>query len=304
MKREQKIWLGAIIAFLICVTVYWCNTDNTSYEQAEYVSNFDGTALVDDNLITDSDRDTSASGALEIVIDASENRNWGDNAYYENKQLVICEGGSYIVSGRLEGPFVISVQDDEIVHLFLNGIEIYSTGAPAIWIKSASKVFITVSEGTENILCDSEYRSSDIEDGCIYSESDLTFNGKGTVNIRGYYQDAIASKGRIKIVDGNYSIYAVDDGIKGRDGVVIADGSIMLQTEGTGIKSTNTQNDKKGDIHIRGGEITLISGEYGVDSAKNLEVTNCNVSARTIYDNFTCEGEMILEEECVNEIDE
>lgn len=302
MKREQKIWLGAIIAFLIGVTVYWCNTDNTSDSQAEYVSNFDRTTHDNDNLITDADCDTSASGALEIIIDSTEDRKWGDSAYCENGQLVICEGGSYIVSGRLEGPFVISVQDDEIVHLFLNGIEIYSSGAPAIWIKSASKVFITVSEGTENILCDSEYRSSDVEDGCIYSESDLTFNGKGTVNIRGYYQDAIASKGRIKIVDGNYSIYAVDDGIKGRDGVVIVGGNIMLQTEGTGIKSTNTQNDKKGDIHITGGEITLISGEYGVESAKNLEIIGCNISARAIYDNFICEGEMILEEECVNEI--
>ena len=251
MNREQKIWLGIVVVLFIGIVVYCWGLDDT----ATVVSEDTETIQAVENLITESDYKISGSGATELVLEpvesTMEEKAWGDKAYYKDGELVIQKAGSYRLSGRLDGTLVINVYDDEQVHLILSGIEIYSSGAPAFVVESASKVIVTAAEESQNILCDTEYRIDEEKNSCIYSVADMTFNGTGTVNIWGYYQDAVASKGRIKVVQGNYSIRAVDDGIRGRDGVVIAGGTFDMQTEGTAIKSTNTENVKKGDVYIQ-----------------------------------------------------
>lgn len=301
MNREQKIWLGVVAVLFLGLIVFCFKEKEMSETVNESVSENTEATELEENLITDADYNDTVAGALGIVIDSTEEKEWGKYASYKDGELVIHEGGSYCLSGRLEGTLVVSAYDDEQVHLILNGFEVYSSGVPALRVESAAKVIITAAEGSQNVFCDSEYRSVEEEDSCIYSVADLTFNGSGAVNIWGYYQDAVASKGQVKVVDGNYTIYTVDDGIKGRDGVVIAGGTLALQAEGTGIKSTNTENEKKGDIHIQGGNLTIISGEHAVESAQNLEVKDCKITAQTILDSFVCNGELLLAEECIDE---
>lgn len=298
MNREQKIWLCVVSVMFLGLVAFYVNTDKEMTTMSESKE----TTQTRENLVTESDYKVSDSGSTEIVIDSAEDKNWGDKAYYSDGELVIRQAGSYIMSGRMDGTLIIRAYDDQQVHLILNGFEVYSSGTPALQVESASKVIVTAAEESQNILCDTEYRTDKEKNSCIYSVADLTFNGTGTVNVWGYYQDAIASKGRIKVIRGSYAIRAVDDAIRGRDGVVIVGGILNLQTEGTGIKSTNTENEKKGDINVQGGELTIIAGEHAISAAKNLEIVGCKIAKQTVLDDFVCQGKLILSEECINEI--
>lgn len=301
MNREQKIWLVVVSVLFLGLMIFCFKSDKMLETMAESEGETIESAEVEKKLITDLDYNDTVAGAMEIVVDSVEEKDWGKYASYKNGELIIREGGSYCLSGRLEGTLIISVFDDEQVHVVLNGFEVYSSGVPALQVESAAKVIITAAEESQNIFCDSEYRSVEEKDSCIYSVADLTFNGSGNINIWGYYQDAVASKGQVKVLDGNYTIYTVDDGIKGRDGVVITGGTFALQTEGSAIKSTNVESVKKGDIHIQGGNLTIIAGEHAIEAAKNLKVVDCKIVASTVLESFVCNGELLLEEECVNE---
>ena len=68
-------------------------------------------------------------------------------------EILIDEPGDYRVSGHSSRGIVIDVED-QIVHLYLNGVELESSKGPAINIKSAGKAFITVETDTNNVIKD------------------------------------------------------------------------------------------------------------------------------------------------------
>ncbi len=105
------------------------------------------------------------------------------------EELLITDAGDYRLSGELHGSIRIRAEE-QIVHLFLNGVNVTSVTAPAINVESAGKVIITAESGTENTLTDGSKYISDDCDACIFSMSDITINGSGSLTVSGYYKDA------------------------------------------------------------------------------------------------------------------
>ena len=55
-----------------------------------------------------------------------------------------------------DGQIVVEAGEADKVQLVLNGVSITNSDGPAIEIRSADKVFLTLAEGSENMLSDGE----------------------------------------------------------------------------------------------------------------------------------------------------
>ncbi len=209
--------------------------------------------------------------------------------------LIIEEGGEYVLSGTTHYTIKIDVHD-EIIHLFFNGLTIETADGPAIEVMSGSKVIITLMEDSGNAIFDAAYYSNEDVTGAISSVCDLTVNGTGSLYICGYYKDAIYTKDVFKMLGGSVQMRAKRNGIKGNDGILLAPENLVIESEKNGCITTNADKEDKGVIDIQGGEISIVAGEYGLSAASDVHVREGQVYLNCVIGNVYTEGQQYIAE--------
>ena len=189
--------------------------------------------------------------------------------------ITISEEGTYVLSGALsEGQIVVDA-DSAKVQLVLDNADITCASSAAIYVKNADKTFITLAEGSENILMNTaEYEAIDDNniDAVIFSKDDLTLNGKGTLTINSEYGHGIVSKDDLKLVSGTCNITAKNHALSGKDSVRIAAGTYNLTSGKDGIHSENADDDEKGFVYIASGDFTIESTGDGIDASYVVQI--------------------------------
>ena len=189
--------------------------------------------------------------------------------------VTITAEGTYIFSGTLsEGQIVVDA-DDAKVQIVLDNVDITCATSAAVYVKSAEKVFVTLAEGAQNTLRNTdEYVAIDDNniDAVIFSKSDLTLNGTGSLTIESANGHGIVSKDDLKITGGTYDITAAGHALSGKDSVRIADGTFVLTAGKDGIHSENEDNEEKGYIYIADGDFTITSDGDGMDASNIVQI--------------------------------
>lgn len=222
---------------------------------------------------------------------------------WKEESVFLTEAGDFWISGSLEeGQIVVDADEDELVHLYLAGANISSGRGPAIVVEEASKVIVTLVSGTENVLSDSpDYTGYEERQACLYSVSDLTINGAGSLRVFGYHEDGIRSKDRVKLLGGSVEVQAKGDGIRGSDGILVRETALAIQSEQNGLRTANQGAGGKGVVEIRGGTISLIAGRNGIYAASDLYMRDCVCSVNAVEEKARTEGTAYIAEGCLNQ---
>ncbi len=173
--------------------------------------------------------------------------------------------GTYVISGKINGPITVDVSDDEKVWIILDGATIENSDGPAIEVKGGDKVTISLAPGTENTLTAKGLTSSDDVNAAIYSKSDLVLNGSGSLTIESS-QDGIHSTDDLRITGGTYQITASDDGLVAKDRLEITDGTFTIDAGAKGLKTTNEEDEDKGFLYISGGTFDINAKDDAVNA--------------------------------------
>ena len=190
------------------------------------------------------------------------------------KDVTINDEGVYVLSGTAEDVTVIVDADAQKVQLVLDGASISNADFPAIYVKSADKVFITTTEGSENTLAVTDTFVADGEtntDAVIFSKDDLVLNGLGTLTINSS-DNGITSKDDLKITGGTYVINCVSDAIEANDSIRIADGSVTIASQKDGLHAENDEDDTLGYIYICGGSFDIDAGSDAIQGTTYVQI--------------------------------
>ncbi len=248
-------------------------SSNGAYITTAVSENQKNIELTDSNVdINFTDRDKSSeydeSSAVKITLNGSSAVVSGSGVNISGSTVTITSAGTYIISGSLsDGQIVIAASDSDKVQLVLNNAEINCNTSAAVYVKSADKVFVTLPAGTTNSLGGgTEYVQTDDNtvDGVIFSKSDLTLNGTGTLKIDADYRHGIVTKDTLCITGGTYVIDAVKTCLAGKDGIKILDGSFTLTSGSKGLNSGNDDDAEEGSIYIAGGTFTIKSEDDSI----------------------------------------
>ncbi|MBQ3413674.1 carbohydrate-binding domain-containing protein [Candidatus Saccharibacteria bacterium] len=231
------------------------------------------------NLYYHHNGDNAANIAGSIDIDNGDTKiNWNRyNTTEVNLDEVsgvynITESGTYILTGSLDGVVTVNADKNEgVVRLILNNATIKNASGPAIACYSADDLVIEL-EG-ENVVADgATYDAKYDEDvtGAIYSKSDLSFTGDGSLYVTANYQDGIVGKDDLKFNSGTYKITAKDDAVRGKDSVYVVDGDFTISAGSDGFKSTNETDTGKGFILIENGKFALTTGAKGIKAINSI----------------------------------
>lgn len=215
------------------------------------------------------------SGAVYVTL--SDDGITGETAgvAINGQTVTITAEGTYIFSGTLsEGQIVVDA-DNAKVQIVFDNVDITCASSAAVYVKSAEKVFVTLAEGSQNTLRNTdEYVAIDDNniDAVIFAKSDLTLNGTGSLTIVSAEGYGIVSKDDLKITGGIYDITAAGHALSGKDSVRIADGTFILTAEKDGIHAENADDEEKGYIYIADGDFTITSDGDGMDASNIVQI--------------------------------
>lgn len=197
----------------------------------------------------------------------------------------ITEAGSYTFSGLITETVTVEAGSNDKVEIVLDNATIHNENGPAIYIKSADKVTVTVREGTNNTVSDgASYTVTDGEtnlDGAIFSKADLTIGGTGTLTVNGNTKHGIVSKDDLIITDVTLHVTANNVALNGKDCVTIKNAAITLTAGSDGIRSDNTEDTTRGSVTVTDSTVRIVAGNDGIQAETLLSLANNTMQIQT-----------------------
>ena len=215
-----------------------------------------------DDLFTSRDYEQTAdlSGAVTYTVS-------------DGQDIHITTAGVYVLTGKASNVTVyVEAGKDDKVQLVLDGVTVVNANFPVIYVKTADKVFITVSSDSALSVTGSFTSDGSTKtDGVIFSKTDLTLNGTASLTISST-DNGVVCKDDLKITGGTYTITASSKAIEANDSIRIADGTLYLTAGTDGLHAENDEDNTKGYIYIGGGSLTINAGDDGVHAVSVVQI--------------------------------
>jgi len=282
-----------ILSFILLLTVLTASGGIGA--QAEWLSL--GTATVSE-MFTDRDFDPSYDKCEEITLADGASYSESSAVRIDGDTVQIMQEGVYKLSGSLSnGQIVIYAPEKAKVQLVLDGVSVSNNGSAALYAVNADKVFVSTVKGTENALFSVGKLSDEDIDGAVYVETDICFNGEGTLTLESESGHGIATKDDLKICSGSYFITAAKHGLSGKDSIRIGGGSINISAGSDGLHSDHSDDDK-GYIFISGGELNIDCSKDGIDCTNYFSMLDGRVNINAVSDGINAAGEDDFDSSC------
>ncbi|MCR4955302.1 MAG: carbohydrate-binding domain-containing protein [Lachnospiraceae bacterium] len=288
MKNGKKIVLALLLVLTMSIGLLsGCGSTDSSKKEttatAEATSSTDSATMPEVTWATEPKEGDAIDEEVDVTVtfNNDEIEVTGDNAKsmtsVKDTTLTITKAGTYVISGTLkDGRIVVDTEDEEKVKIILNGVMLSNDSTSAVYVVSAPKeVILSANKNSVNIISDGEeYDESDESGAAIYAKDDLQLSGKGSLYVTGNYKKGIVSKDDLHIKNLSLYVKADDDAIRGKDSVSVENAYIYAEAEQDGIRSSNETDTEKGDIEITDSEIYLTVKQDGIQSVRNLTLTN------------------------------
>lgn len=191
----------------------------------------------------------------------------------DGEDLTISSEGVYVVSGSASNAsIVVDAEDTAKVQIVLDGVSLTNESAPAIYVKSADKVFVTLQgENTLSVTGTFAEDGNKTPDAVIYSKDDLVLNGTGSLAISST-ADGVASNDDLRVTGGTYTIEAAEHAFKANDSLAVYDGAFTLTTGKDGLHSENEEDGKLGYVYLCGGTFEINAQGDGIQASSVVQI--------------------------------
>ena len=304
-RHFDRICLAVLICTVL-LTVLFMNGESLGIQ---VVRDLDTDTNEGSAWFTENDLDGSwdTEGAVWITLEGSTASVKGNGAYVKGSDVVIASSGRYIVTGELtDGSLIVDAHNNSKVWILLSGVSLTCRSDAAIRIDQADKVFLTLAEGTENVVTSGETYSeealSDNTGGAIFSHDDLTVNGSGSLTVSASCKHGIDANDDLVITGGTVVIEAPADGIHASDSLRICSADLTINAGDDGL-STGEENaplymesgsvsitaggdgiHSAGDITLAGGSLVISAGDDGIHSDTSFLITDGSVVINESYE--------------------
>lgn len=312
-KNVSRTVLGCACAAMLTVALAGCSTAGAASNQNTTTGKQAPTNM------TASTTTTNATSSIQSVDTANlfSNRDLEQSAdtssavtytLSNGQDIEITQAGVYVISGTASNATItVNAADDAKVQIVLNGVSITNTDSPAIYVKSADKVFVTTSDGSNNTLTVTGTFTADGDtntDAVIFSKDDLTLNGQGTLTISST-ANGVTGKDDLTITGGTYNVTSTEDSFEANDSLAIAGGTFTVQSSKDAFHCENADDDTVGYIYIADGTFNITATDDGIQattiaqidggtlnitSSEGIEGTNVLVNGATITINASDDG--------------
>ncbi len=288
----KKLYYLLIMALCACVMLSSCGKTASFSEETEEAGS--DTASGDDASVSIapgdifSDRDSeipSQDGAVFISLKDDSALSSSEAVSIADGAVTLKEEATYVFSGSLnEGKIIVNAPDTAKINIVLDGAQINNSTSAPLYILSCDKVFVTLTEGSENTLENTgTFINTDENnvDGAVFSKQDLTFNGSGSLTVNSSSAHGIVCKDDLVFTGGKYTVSSAGHALESNDSVRIKDAAFTLASGKDGIHCENDENTEKGFVYIGSGSFDISAEGDGISAGLTCEITGGEFSVLT-----------------------
>lgn len=231
-----------------------------------------------------------------LVFDGSEYKYTGDSSAIkaEGSSVTLTKAAKYLLSGVLDnGQLVIDAGESGQVYLVFSNLNISCQFSAPVYVKSADKVIIELASGSSNSLTDAKSYSYASEEktepnACLFSDCDLTISGSGSLKINGNYNNGIGCQDNLSIKDGDITVSAANNAVKGSRSVMVEDGNLTVDQAVNGI-ITESIRDSEGFILISGGNFSVTCSGDALKASRSILINGGSAFLAPQNKNYMCQ---------------
>lgn len=278
LPKTRTLLSGALLAAVLAGCTAEATTtsaDSAPVEEAAATAGITVEAALAANLaVHDADLSYDGDDVVDVALTGDSAESDSGAVTASDGTVAISAAGTYRLHGELAGQVVVDSAGDGVVRIVLDDATITSSTSAALAFMDAGSAVVVLADGSSNALTDgSGYAEDGAEpNAALYSTADLTIGGSGSLDVTGNANDGIAGKDGLVLASGTLAVDAVDDGIRGKDYLVVDDADVTVTAGGDGLKSDADDDATAGYVSLAGGSVVVTAGGDGVSAATDVVV--------------------------------
>lgn len=212
------------------------------------------------------------SRATQITLADQTATVTGQGASFSDQTVTITQAGTYVLTGRGKNiKLVVEAADTDQVHLVFQNLTLEGEGT-LLQINKAQEVVISLAEGSQNALTESQTSDDEEVKATIHSQVPLTLNGTGNLTLTALTKNALEVEDDLKVLGGTYTVKAANHGFKAEGALDIEAATLTIEAGKDGLHAEHDETTERANISLNPTQLSIAATEDGVDAGNELTI--------------------------------
>ena len=212
------------------------------------------------------------SQASQIILADQTATVTGQGASFSDQTLTITQTGTYVLTGSGKNiKLVVEAADTDQVHLVFQNLTLEGEGT-LLQINKAQEVVISLAEGSQNALTESQASGDEEVKATIHSQVPLTLNGTGNLTLTALTKNALEVEDDLKVLGGTYTVKAANHGFKAEGALAIEAATLTIEAGKDGLHAEHDETTERANISLNPTQLSIAATEDGVDAGNELTI--------------------------------
>lgn len=212
------------------------------------------------------------SQASQIILADQTATVTGQGASFSDQTLTITQTGTYVLTGSGKNiKLVVEAADTDQVHLVFQNLTLEGEGT-LLQVNKAQEVVISLAEGSQNALTESQASDDEKVKATIHSQVPLTLNGTGNLTLTALTKNALEVEDDLKVLGGTYTVKAANHGFKAEGALDIEAVTLTIEAGKDGLHAEHDEMIERANISLNPTQLSIAATEDGVDAGNELTI--------------------------------
>ena len=257
---RKSITIATLISLTASMSLAYPALAQSGAQESQSVTSFQAQTSYDE------------SRAAQITLTDQTATVTGQGASFSGQTLTITQGGTYVLTGSGKNiKLVVEAADTDQVHLVFQNLTLEGEGA-LLRINKAQEVVISLTEGSQNALTESQASDDEEVKATIHSQVPLTLNGTGNVTLTALTKNALEVEDDLKVLGGTYTVKAANHGFKAEGALAIEAATLTIEAGKDGLHAEHDETTERANISLNPTQLSIAAIEDGVDAGNELTI--------------------------------
>ena len=257
---RKRITIATLISLTACMSLTYPAFAQSGAQESQSVTRFQAQTSYDE------------SQASQITLADQTATVTGQGASFSDQTLTISQAGTYVLTGSGKNlKLVVEAADTDQVHLVFQNLTLEGEGT-LLQINKAQEVVISLAEGSQNALTESQASDDEKVKATIHSQVPLTLNGTGSLTLTALTKNALEVEDDLKVLGGTYTAKAANHGFKAEGALDIEAATLTIEAGKDGLHAEHDETTERANVSLNPTQLSIAATEDGVDAGNELTI--------------------------------
>ena len=257
---RKSITIATLISLTASMSLAYPALAQSGTQESQSVTSFQAQTSYDE------------SRATQITLADQTATVTGQGASFSDQTLTITQTGTYVLTGSGKNiKLVVEAADTDQVHLVFQNLTLEGEGT-LLQINKAQEVVISLAEGSQNALTESQASGDAEVKATIHSQVPLTLNGTGNLTLTALTKNALEVEDDLKVLGGTYTVKAANHGFKAEGALAIEAATLTIEAGKDGLHAEHDETTERANISLNPTQLSIAATEDGVDAGNELTI--------------------------------